>query len=310
MCDHLQSTASSTGTRFSVPCARCSEPESRGPAESSYEQEGELREFLRTVRPTWKRHELDQAKEKLDKVGIKSVEQLATAANGNTLNSRLEALGEKKFHRATLDLVRKQWLLQSAFASRSTTVRQNGLHCPLRKLRAKGLYDAVAPSLPRVKAASAPDLSAYRSAPPDGPERCTTPADIQRDECARFHALAHLHGDPLEMGRTARWLRDQETEPWDREALRMIQEDDGLQQYAVLRREISADPKMRRYYKRILQAKQPHRAERAQTQDWQSKRSVKEVRRALGTLASQRRELGLLRQTLKSLHEWEDRDIF
>ena len=68
------------------------------------------------------------------------------------------------------------------------------------------------------------------------------------------------------------------------EAYKMMREDDTLQEYIRTRREIKSDYALRHHYAQLLKLKQVGQAERAQQEDWNTKKIVKQVKRALSEL--------------------------
>jgi hypothetical protein len=160
-----------------------------------------LTHFLQQLEPTWKRQRREATVERLERLDppVINVEDLAGAVSTNSLNSRFEKAGEKKFAKKTLDAVRKNWPAYKSFdANSATTVRQFGLHDPLRKLRST--KDA-GPTSP--KASEAPGSPSggkeEGSASPRRPlYRCYTanPAQI-REELDRQRFLRTQMSAPL-----------------------------------------------------------------------------------------------------------------
>lgn len=84
-------------------------------------EESDLAELLQLAKPSWPKPSLDQALEKLADVGVDSAQQLVDKIEDGTLNAALSTAGHKRFHKPTLQAIRKCWPALRNIAGRHWT---------------------------------------------------------------------------------------------------------------------------------------------------------------------------------------------
>lgn len=107
------------------------------------EDENDLRQFLKVVRPDWscqKGHghkDIQRVMDKLKDIGVRDTWDLIRRVNENTINEDLSNAGHSRFSRDTVDRIRKQSsFIRSLEHTKESHYRQVGLFAPVPQMLA------------------------------------------------------------------------------------------------------------------------------------------------------------------------------
>jgi len=107
--------------------------------------ENELRQFLKVIRPDWSQprargtqSNIKRVMKKLEKIGVRSKEELMTRTMNNKINEDLNNAGFTRFGRETVDNIKKQAGFHKLMENLTdTSVRQHGRFAPVPHLLSK-----------------------------------------------------------------------------------------------------------------------------------------------------------------------------
>merc|ERR1719174_3354879 len=114
----------------------------RAPA-MSLEQENDLKQFLKIVRPDWSisrrsgQNDIARACGKLKAIGVQDVADLLSRVTSNTINDDLYKANKPRFSRETIQSIRKEGAFwQSLSRLNEPSYRQIGLFAPVPQMLA------------------------------------------------------------------------------------------------------------------------------------------------------------------------------
>lgn len=130
--------------------------------DASLEEEADLKQFLKVVRPEWSvarpggGNQLQHVIEKLRSIGIRDTQTFVERVFAGTINTDLFAIGRTRFSQQTIETVKRHRPLMQALdnASKGPYLRQTGMLNPVKSLLSRNqIVSQSAPNLARATTA-------------------------------------------------------------------------------------------------------------------------------------------------------------